>query len=152
MRRWRSLIAAGMVAVAGLALIGDVVEAGGQPMSTSLSGAEEAPGPGDANATGHADLTFNQGLGEICFDLSWADIDGTVFAAHIHDGDAGTPGPIVVMLFMENFAGTDSTSGCVEGVDPALVKDIRKNPSSYYVNVHSVPDFPGGAVRGQLGD
>ena len=73
-------------------------------------------------------------------------------AAHIHVGAAGSPGPIVVMLFMENFAGTDSTSGCVEDVDRALVKAIRKDPSGYYVNVHSLPSFPGGAVRGQLGD
>jgi hypothetical protein len=41
-------------------------------------------------------------------------------------------------------------SGCTEDVDPDLIKAIRKNPEAYYVNVHSLPDFPGGAVRGQL--
>jgi hypothetical protein len=123
-----------------------------RPLSTTMTGAEEAPGPGDANATGQADLTLNQGLNEVCFDISWADIDGEVFAGHIHVGPAGSPGPIVVTLFTGSFAGTDSVSGCAENVDAELIKAIRHDPSAYYVNVHSRPNFPGGAVRGQLGD
>jgi hypothetical protein len=124
---------------------------GGRPLSTTMTGANEAPGPGDPDATGQASLTLNQGQGEVCFQLSWADIDGEVFAAHIHVAPAGSPGPIVVPLFSGTFAGTDSASGCVEDVDPELIKAIRQNPSAYYVNVHSRPNFPGGAIRGQLG-
>jgi CHRD domain len=148
----RLLTGAAIVVVAGVTGIAGMVSAGGRPLSTDLSGAEEAPGPGDSDATGQADLTLNEGQGEVCFDLSWAQIDGTVVAAHIHVGDAGTPGPIVVPLFMGTaFAGTDAASGCVDGVDPDLIKAIRQNPSAYYVNVHSTV-FPAGAVRGQLGD
>jgi len=123
---------------------------GGRPFSTALTGAEEAPGPGDPNATGQADLRLNQGQRRVCFDISWADIDGEVFAGHIHIGPVGVAGPIVVTLFTGSFAGTDSVSGCAQDVDKALIKDIRKDPSAYYVNVHSRPNFPGGAVRGQL--
>ena len=142
-----SVVAAVVLAVAGVAAAD-----GGRPLSTSLTGAEEAPGPGDPNATGQADLRLNQGQNEVCFDVSWADIDGEVFAGHIHVGAAGSPGPIVVTLFTGSFAGTDSVSGCAQGVDAALIKAIRHDPSAYYVNVHSRPNFPGGAVRGQLGD
>jgi hypothetical protein len=149
-RRRLAVLAIG-VAVVVLALAG-VAAGGGRPLSTTMTGAEEAPGPGDANATGQADLTLNQGLNEVCFDISWADIDGEVFAGHIHVGPAGSPGPIVVTLFTGSFAGTDSVSGCAENVDAELIKAIRHNPSAYYVNVHSLPNFPGGAVRGQLGD
>jgi hypothetical protein len=151
MRTSRAALAAGlaaMLAMAGVAVADD----GGRPLSTTLTGAEEAPGPGDANATGQADLRLNQGQNEVCFDITWADIDGTVFAGHIHVGPAGDPGPIVVTLFTGTFAGTDSASGCAENVDPELIKAIRHDPTAYYVNVHSRPNFPGGAVRGQLGD
>jgi CHRD domain len=137
---------AATLALAGTALAGN----GGRPFSTPMSGAEEAPGPGDPDATGQANLRLNQGQGRICFDLSWEDIDGTVFAAHIHRAPAGDPGPIVVPLFEGSFKGTDETSDCVLGISKGLIKDIRKHPDAYYVNVHSEPDFEAGAVRGQL--
>ena len=122
---------------------------GGRPLSTSLTGAAEVPGPGDADATGEADLRLNQGQNRICFDLSWENIDGQVVAGHIHKAPVGVAGPIVVPLFAGMFAGTDSLSDCVH-VERSLVKDIRKHPSDYYVNYHSVPGFPSGAIRGQL--
>ena len=57
----------------------------------------------------------------------------------------------MVGLFMGTpFEGTDSTSGCV-AADSSVIKEIRQDPSAYYVNVHSTL-FPAGAVRGQLGD
>jgi hypothetical protein len=135
-----------VLATAGVATAAN----GGRPFSTPLTGAEEAPAAGDADATGQADLRLNQGRERVCFDISWADVDGEVFAAHIHEGPAGVAGPIVVTLFEGSFAGTDAVDGCVEDVDRSLIKAIRKDPSAYYVNVHSQPDFPGGAVRGQL--
>jgi hypothetical protein len=98
-----------------------------------------------------ANLRLNQGQRRVCFKLSWEDIDGTVFAAHIHKAPAGDPGPIVVPLFVgASLGGTDEVSDCVDGIDKGLIKDIRQHPDDYYVNVHSNPEFPNGAVRGQL--
>jgi hypothetical protein len=151
MRRNLAALVTGL-AVALAALGAAVADAGGRPLSTTLTGAEEAPGPGDPNATGQADLRLNQGQNEVCFTISWTDVDGEVFAGHIHVGPPGVAGPIVVTLFTGSFTGTDSVSGCAENVDAALIKAIRKGASAYYVNVHSRPNFPGGAVRGQLGD
>ena len=121
----------------------------GRPFATTLTGAAEVP-PADPDASGSAAILLNQGLGTVCFDLSWENVDGTVFAAHIHVAPAGTNGPIVVPLFAGSFAGTDSVSGCVENIDRDLIKAIRQDPSAYYVNVHSMPNFLGGAIRGQL--
>jgi hypothetical protein len=149
MRRRHKAVVAGLavaVAFAGVAMASN----GGRPFSTALTGAEEAPVPGDPDATGQADLRLNQGRERVCFEIDWADVDGEVFAAHIHVGAPGEAGPIVVTLFEGSFSGTDAASGCVQDVDRGLIKAIRKDPSAYYVNVHSNPDFPAGAVRGQL--
>jgi hypothetical protein len=102
-------------------------------------------------ATGQADLRLNQGQGRVCFDVSWANVDGMVVAGHIHIAPVGAAGPIVVGLFPTGtmLPGTGAISGCVEDVDRSVIKAIRKNPSAYYVNVHSTA-FMDGAVRGQL--
>ena len=142
--------------VLGFAVVVAVVgvssaQGGGRPLSATMSGPSERPGPGDPDATGRASFTLNQGQREVCFDISWANIDGTVSAGHIHVAPPTEPGPIVVPLFSRPLPGTASVSGCVEGVDRGLIKAIRQNPSAYYVNVHSQPSFPAGAIRGQLG-
>jgi hypothetical protein len=149
MRNRLVVLAASLLGLVGMLALAASADAGGRPLSTPMTGAEEAPGPGDADASGQADLTLNQGQEEVCFDISWQDVDGTVTAAHIHVAPPGAPGPIVVPLFAGAFAGTASVSGCVEA-DKDLIKAIRKNPEDYYVNVHSLPNFGPGAIRGQL--
>lgn len=146
-----SLFACAAAAVLATALIAAPSTAanGGRPLATDLTGAAEVPGPGDPDASGTAHLALNQGQERICFDLAWADVDGTVTAAHIHIGAADEAGGVVVPLFAGSFAGTDSISDCVE-VDRALVKQIRQDSAAYYVNVHST-EYPPGAIRGQLG-
>jgi hypothetical protein len=140
------LVALVVALLAVLVLAGVAAAAGGRSFSTTLTGAEEVPGPGDPDASGQARITLNQGRGEVCWDLTWTGIDGTVVAAHIHVGDAGVAGPVVVPL---SLSGPDSASGCSTDVSVELIKAIRQQPSNYYVNVHST-NFPAGAIRGQL--
>jgi hypothetical protein len=148
MRR-RVLFLAATLGMVALLAVAAPAYGEGRPFSTTLTGAAEVPGPGDPDASGTAFIALNQGQGEVCFDLSWAGIDGTVTAAHIHVGAATEAGPVVVGLFAGAFAGTGSTSGCVSRVSEELIKDIRQDPANYYVNIHS-DVFPAGAVRGQL--
>jgi CHRD domain len=132
---------------------------GGRPLSTALSGAEECNslgvcGVGDPDGTGTADLRINPGQGEVCFTITVANIGaaGTSVRAHIHAAPAGSNGGIVVPLVEP--AGPLPASGVLEGcqaADRELLLDILLNPEQYYVNVHT-PDFPAGAIRGQLGD
>jgi hypothetical protein len=139
------LISAVLVALAVMV----PVSAGGRPLSATLSGAEEVP-PADPDGSGAARLTVNPGQGEVCFHVTSTGITLPVVAAHIHPGVAGVVGPPLVFLLPPGMTDADgSFSGCSE-VDRATAKDILKNPSAYYVNLHT-SDFPAGAIRGQLG-
>ncbi|MCC2594675.1 CHRD domain-containing protein [Tessaracoccus sp. OS52] len=118
---------------------------GGRPLAVELTGAAERPGPGDPDGVGTAYFTLNPGLGEICYALEVSGIS-PARAAHIHVAGPDAPGPVVVPLV----APTDgSSSGCAD-VDRELVMEILRHPGEYYVNVHNA-DYPGGALRGQLG-
>ena len=128
-----------------LTLLPGPVGAASPPLTTLLTGADEAPSPGDPDGTGSVTLTLDQEQAEVCFELTVAGI-APATAAHIHKGPAGVAGPIVVGLTPPT---SGSASGCV-GLDPAQIADILRHPGDYYVNVHNLP-FPNGALRGQLG-
>jgi hypothetical protein len=134
---------------ASAALIGTAIAApvpqGGQKFTTTMTGANEVPGPGDPDGTGTARITINPGQSRICYELTVSNI-ATATAAHIHSAPVGVAGPVVVPLA----APSDGRSqGCVD-VDRSLADAIRKAPQGYYVNVHNA-EFPAGAIRGQLG-
>jgi hypothetical protein len=119
------------------------VSAGGRPFFTTLTGAAEAPGPGDPDGSGTAFITLNQGQEEVCFDIEVSGV-APITAAHIHVAPEGSPGPVVVSFDVP----VNGLNGCVSA-DADLIKDIRQSPSEYYVNVHNA-EFPAGALRGQL--
>lgn len=104
---------------------------------------------GDPDAVGHVILVVNPNNDRVCFVASWTDVDGTVVAAHIHNGVAGVPAGVIVPLFTGPLAGTDMVSDCVDGF--GWTDDINANPAGFYVNIHSTPSFAPGAIRAQLG-
>ncbi len=118
----------------------------GVPFVVEMTGAAEAPGPGDPDGGGTARFRLNPGLGEVCYELEVDNIEAAA-AAHIHVAPEGSPGPVVVTLSAPS---DGASSGCATGVDRVLILDIIRNPQDYYVNVHNA-EFPAGAVRGQLG-
>ena len=140
--RSRSIMTVAGMTVLLMALAATAM-AGGRPLTAGLSGANEVP-PADADGSGTAWVTLNQGQGEVCFHIEVENIEPAL-AAHIHVGEAGVNGGIVVDFEVPS----QGLTGCVNDVAESLIKDIRQNPENYYVNVHNAP-FPGGAVRGQL--
>ncbi len=137
---------AALALVAGLGLAGceTVADAVKQGMTASLTGAQEAPGPGDADGSGTAEITIVDATDNVCFDLNVRNI-GPATAAHIHRGAPGVAGPPVVTLEAPTDGGAE---GCLS-VPGALADEIEANPAAFYVNVHNA-EFPNGAVRGQL--
>ena len=78
-------------------------------------------------------------------------------AAHIHKATEGNNGGVVVNLarpFDGDAADCLTQGEVLPNGAPAFptgetVAQILANPSDYYVNVHN-PEYPGGAIRGQL--
>lgn len=81
----------------------------------------------------------------------------TITAMHIHDGPAGSNGPVVIDSAV--LRAEDVTAGALPVLQAQVsastaaalnaVKGILADPSRYYVNVHTTAN-PGGAIRGQL--
>jgi hypothetical protein len=111
---------------------------------------------GDPDAVGNAKVQIVPALDRVCVSIDWANVDGAVWGLHIH-GPA-TPqqaAPILVPLLMltpgaaDNLPGTGSLEMCVNDADADA---IAANPSAYYLNLHSSPNFNPGAIRAQLSD
>jgi hypothetical protein len=104
-------------------------------------------GTSEPNATGTAVLRIRRSAGLICYRLHAANVTLPTVAAHIHKGDAGTNGSVVVPFTAPGVDG--NSSGCATAA-ASLIDDILANRSGYYVNVHT-KEHPAGAIRAQLG-
>jgi hypothetical protein len=146
---YRSLGMAALAAVLGFGT--DKALAADTTFFVILNGGNEVSGAGQANAGhqeayGSATVVFRNNQ-RLCYAIVVMAMDAPT-AAHIHRGRAGVNGGIVVPLNPPNAGNLGHVSGCA-AVDAAIGNEIRSNPASFYVNVHS-GQFPGGAVRGQL--
>ncbi len=132
--------------VMALALLTGVAAAGQEmgKATATLTGDAEVPGPGDPKGSGTVQITLDPNTGEVCYELSVANIQEAT-AAHMHEGATGQEGPVKVPLEAPK---TGSAKGCTKA-DAAVIHAIMKDPAGYYVNVHNAA-FPKGAVRGQL--
>ena len=124
-----------------------LADGNGAPRVTTLSGAEEVPAR-NTPASGFASIRLNVGQGTVCWELTYSGLLAPATAAHIHAAPAGVNGGVVVPLSVSPTT-TGGSSGCREGVNPALIQAIIDFPELYYVNVHTSM-FPGGEIRGQL--
>jgi hypothetical protein len=149
MTRRRSILSAALAAALTVAGAGIASAGHFTTFSTSLSGAEEVPGPGDPNGKGFITLDVYL-TGTICYEGKVQAIAG-VSAAHIHEAAAGVAGPVVVDLRPDLAERQGNKASYCVSTTPAVAADIIANPSDYYVNVHNAT-YPAGAIRGQLGD
>lgn len=104
---------------------------------------QEVPKPGPAGGKGLARLDVDPYEHRVCYELSYEGI-GKPTGAHIHRGERGTNGPVVVDF---NIA-RNGDRACVAG-NPRVLRDMQARPQQYYVNLHTA-DFPDGAIRGQV--
>lgn len=79
---------------------------------------------------------------------------GSGMAAHIHEGLRDTNGPVVAVLAGPEDGNaadclTEGETGKFPTGESGIVQRILDNPAQFYINVHN-PDFPSGAIRGNL--
>ena len=114
---------------------------GGRPVSAGL-----VPVPPNTVGEGSFVGRTNFGQGRICWKLTVVGL-ADVTAAHIHYRLGDMAGQIALPLALPTpFTGTAIGS---TNTTRALVKQILKNPPSFYVNVHTTT-YPGGAISGTL--
>ncbi|MGH3059095.1 MAG: CHRD domain-containing protein [Gaiellaceae bacterium] len=141
--------------VAALALIVVATPAGAQSEPTTkctaytvLKAGNEVP-PSGSKAFGAAAVHINGTT--LSFAVTIVNPAREVFfAGHIHDGDAGANGPVVVTLF----GGPDTDRKLIVQaarmeIDATTASNICADVDGFYVNYHT-RTFPGGAIRGQL--
>ena len=126
-----------------------------------LGGGNERPDPVASAGSGRALFDFDEDPDEVRFLVEVEDIED-VTLAHIHFGDVGTAGPIIVELFNAGGNPVDFTDRDVlaEGTfddDDFVVGDIvdlddllaAMEAGNTYVNVHTTTN-PAGEIRDQI--
>lgn len=112
-----------------------------------MTGAAERPGPGDPDGIGRAVIDIDDDTNQVCLVLQFANVSLPTSGLHIHEAPTTDPGPIVVRFSNPT---TNQHVECVTVEDEALLDDIAANPEDYYINLHTLPGFGPGAIRGQL--
>jgi CHRD domain-containing protein len=122
-------------------------------LAAVLTGAQEAPGPGDPDGRGLFVATVKDD--RLCYVLTSRKTEPPM-AAHIHMAPRGVPGGIVIGLTPPT---KGFSAGCLTAVSDdqnsamVLTKSelaaIVAHPSAFYVNTHTM-SMPAGAIRGQL--
>jgi CHRD domain len=148
--RLRRLALLTAVAVSVILVLPNVAFAARNPLFAALNGQNEISddgerGAGDDNGAGSFSAVIKDQ--QLCYGLAVRDI-GNPTMAHIHRGGRNTNGDIVITLTHPQSGDPGASSACMQ-ISNGLVRQIRKNPRKFYVNVHNT-DFPNGAIRGQL--
>lgn len=120
--------------------------AGGGKGALTLVSAIVLPTPGEL--TDFATMTISTGRNEICFSTTVGQVTGYITSIGIYHAQANAIGPMVVRLCPSPI-GINQLNGCVPVTDSALLRDISRNPSDYFVQINTNL-HPGGDMRAQL--
>ena len=125
-------------------------------IALNMTGANEVP-PVNSTASGSTMFVNNQTF--IDYDISVSDLYNAT-SAHIHQGRAGSNGPIVVTLYnttdpspglFGGFSGNitaSSLEGSLKGHELSELVDLMGNGQAY-VNVHTIK-YKNGEIRDQI--
>ncbi len=112
--------------------------------AATLNGMQEVP-PNTSLAIGSGTILLNPATGAVTANLCSSGITPTVLFAHIHQGAAGTAGPVIFPL--NAVSGTNAFTG-TGTMTPTQIAALQTG--GLYFNIHS-SNYPGGEIRGQIG-
>jgi hypothetical protein len=136
----------------------------GRSVRAVLSGPEEVP---SVSTTGSGQFRAKLGDGEIEFELSYQDLEGTeTSAAHIHLGQEGVNGGVIAFLcggggkppctptsgfFTGTITAADVIGPTGQGIAAGEFDEVLRafRDDVIYANVHT-NKHPGGEIRGQV--
>ena len=119
--------------------------AAGGTIMTTLSGGRIVPGPGDGDGTGSMRATVSPMKGELCYELVVQNL-AQATRARIHEGGRLRTG-VPVLDLAPPVRG--ASGGCVAVAYGLAIRMVHR-PWDFYVDV-ATEDYPGGAIRGQVG-
>ncbi len=130
-------------AALALAVLAGCAGMSGSGPNVTLNGGNEVP-PVSTAATGSGTITVGADL-SVSGSVTVSGISPTV--AHIHDGAAGTNGPVIVP--MVNSADNPNVWTFAPGAKLTEAQYEKFKAGGLYVNMHTVAN-KGGEIRGQL--
>ena len=139
---------AAMVAAVAILSIAESSQATEVTYLLNMNGAQEVPGPGDSDGLATGFITLNDVSGLINWFITYSAI-AAPSAMHIH-GPNAPPGSSAGVFIGLNLTGSPGVLNGSLTAAPASVAQVIGSPTGFYVNIHN-SDFPGGAIRGQLG-
>jgi hypothetical protein len=150
----RSLAAAAFAAVAFAAVPAGPASAAALDLAATLNARSEVPRT-DSRATGTAEFRVAADNKSIRYHLDATRLSGPPVAAHIHLGDPGEAGGILLTISGGQF--TVPREGRLTKADFTATGDVRTfrqairavRQGHTYVNIHTAK-FPAGEIRGQV--
>ncbi|MGF1733783.1 CHRD domain-containing protein [Photobacterium satsumensis] len=124
---------------------GQIVDGDTEVLAFVLSGRQEVPAI-ESDAMGNGYATVNTDTNAVNLKVVTTGVEDAV-AAHIHEGEVGENGGVVV--FLEQGTDDPNVWQTPEGatLDADVIEDLLAG--GHYVNVHT-PDVPSGELRGQI--
>ncbi len=107
----------------------------------------------EASCAGSATITMTGAQAKFDVMVTGCPATTAINIAHIHEGVAGTNGPVKVNTTLQagqlTLTGGGATLSRTVPIDAAQAAAIAANPAGFYLNMHSTAN-PGGVIRGQL--
>ena len=135
-----------LIAVAAFVFAASSTFAADSFFETFMDGAQAGGGARTGSGSGTFELTGTS----LTYNINYSGVSGTaVTAAHFHVGPVGVQGGPVVHGFTGPFTAPGGTiSGVWNGMTAQNLSDL--NAGLIYVNIHTLPNFGGGEIRGQV--